>query len=303
MRKAMAVGLSLWCLSCVGSATEHEALGDRAYAALEYGDALAEYRLALVQQSDNPDLFAKAAASALHSGNLIEATEAYLELAALGNGERVTEAADGLERVARAALDSGNGAALTAALGGLRQAAPGRALGSLAPQLAREIGGGSPSDDVLSVLSYAAAAAPDARLSDSLMYTYAVVLRQLGRCEESVPVLESLLRRQRAPGIVDGARRGLGHCALAVARHLHHEMQLPLSAEEWYRRAIRGSEGTLYGREAYLGLGDVLFARGDYPGAAEAYESVLFGAQPGDSLATVAYQRLNMIGQAEPGIP
>ena len=59
----------------------------------------------------------------------------------------------------------------------------------------------------------------------------------------------------------------------------------------------------MYGRQAYLGLGDVLFGRGDYPGAAEAYESVLFGAEPGDSLAAVAYERLNMLGQAGTGIP
>jgi tetratricopeptide (TPR) repeat protein len=264
---------------------------------------LAEYRLALVRVDENPVLLAKIGASALHSGSLVEAAEAYVALAEIGNGERVTEAADGLERVATAALDAGDTEALTAALGGLRQVTPGRALGSFAPQLAREVSAGQPSEDVMSVLTYAAASAPDARLLDSLMYTYASVLRQLGRCEESVPVYESLLRRRREPAVVDAARRGLGYCGTLVARQFHGELQLPLSAEEWYRRTIRGAEGTVYARQAYLGLGDVLFARGDYPGAADAYESVLFGAEPGDSLATVAYDRLNTLGRAGTDIP
>jgi tetratricopeptide (TPR) repeat protein len=297
------LGLACWSLSCGGAATEHETLGDRAYAALQYDDALVEYRLALAQRAEEPDLLAKAAASALHSGSLADAAVAYLVLAEGGNEDRFAEAADGLERVARAALEAGDTDALTAALGGLRQAAPGRALGSLAQQLAREIGDGPPSEDVLSVLAYAAAAAPDARVLDSLMYTYAAVLRQLGRCEEAVPVFEGLARRQREPAVRESARAGLGYCAMLVAGQFHGDLQLPLSAEEWYRRTIRGAEGTVYERRAYLGLGDVLFARGDYPGAAEAYESVLFEAAPGDSLADVAYQRLNMLGQAGTVIP
>jgi tetratricopeptide (TPR) repeat protein len=295
--------LAVWSLSCGGAATEHEMLGDRAYSALQYADALVEYRLALVQHADNPSLLAKAAASALHAGNLTDAAQAYVALAGRNGGDRLTEAADGLERVALAAMDAGDKEALTAALSGLRQTAPGRALGSFAQQLAREIGDAPPSEDVLSVLAYAAAAAPDARLLDSLMYTYAGVLRQLGRCEEAVPVFESLLRRQREPAVLESARNALGYCALTIAQQYHGDLQLPLSAEEWYRRAIKGAPGTQYERAAYLGLGDVLFARADYVGAAEAYESVLVDAQPDDSLAEVARQRLSMLGRAGTEIP
>ena len=297
------VGLAVWSLSCGGAVTEHETLGDRAYSALQFGNAMVEYRLALVQHAENPVLLAKFAASALHTGSLTDAAEAYLALAERGNNRTLTEAADGLERVASAALEKGDREALTAALGGLRQAAPGRALGPFAQQLAREIGEGPPSEEVLSVLAYAAAAAPDARLLDSLMFTYAAVLRQLGQCEEAVAVFESLMRRQREPAVRDRARNGLGYCALKVARQFHGDLQLPLSAEEWYRRAIKGASETDYGRAAYLGVGDILFARGDYLGAAEAYESVLFEAEPGDSLAAVAFERLNMLGQAGTEIP
>ena len=303
MRHLAIVGSVLLWAGCGGAATEHETLGDRAYAALQYSDALAEYRLALVQDENDPELLAKVAISALNTGSLSEAADAYRALAALGDGERGTEAADGLERVATVAFELGNSEALTAALSGLRQAAPGRALGSFAGELAREVGDAPPSDESISVLTYAAAAATDARLLDSLMYSIGAALRQLGRCEEAVPVFESLVRRQREPAVVESSRSGLGYCSLAVARRFHGELQQPISAEEWYQRTIRGAMGTVYARQAYLGVGDILFARGDYPGAAQAYESVLFGAEESDSLSRIAAQRLNMLGEAESVIP
>ncbi len=54
LRQMWLLGLAFWLLSCGGAATEHETLGDRAYAALQYDDALVEYRLALVQRAEDP---------------------------------------------------------------------------------------------------------------------------------------------------------------------------------------------------------------------------------------------------------
>ena len=47
-----------------------------------------------------------------------------------------------------------------------------------------------------------------------------------------------------------------------------------------------------------FGLGDVLKARGDLFGAVNAWERVIAGAAPGDSLAEDARARLNAIGDA-----
>ena len=289
-------------LGCVGAAAEHESLGDRAYAELRFGDALAEYRLSSVRDGADPALNAKLASAALHAGDLVAAAQAYVALAERGDNSRLMQAADGLERVAQAAVEVGDREALTAALVGLRRIAPRRAVGTLAQPLAREVAGGPPSVAALSVLTYAAAVAPDARLLDSLMYASAVVLRQLGRCEEAVPVLESLVRREREPAVVDAARASAGYCAYTLGRE-SHDQSLPLSAEQWYRRAIASAGTTAYGRAAYLGLGDVLFARADYVGAAEAYESAMFGAAPTDSIAQEAAAKLNMLGRAGTGIP
>src|ERR1043166_1765126 len=66
-------------------------------------DALAEYQLGLKAHPGDADLEAKLGAAALHVGDYATAVNAYI---ALGEGDRsrAGEAADGLERTARAAL-------------------------------------------------------------------------------------------------------------------------------------------------------------------------------------------------------
>lgn len=292
----------LACAACVGAAAEHENLGDRAYAERRYSDALVEYRLYLAQVPDAQVVRAKAAMAALRAGELTDAAEEYVALAIGGGDASVGEAADGLERVVRAAAETRDQAALAAAVNGLRQIAPGRALGQFAVQLASGVVDGPPSEEALLVLFYAAAGAPDARMEDSLMYAYAAGLRQLGRCEEAIPVFESLMRRGLEPTVVERSRSGLGWCALRLGRRAI-DADLPLTAEEWFMLAIRRAGTTEYGRSAYIGLGDVLFARGEFIGAAVAYENALLGGVPGDSISTVATAKLNMVQRAGTGIP
>ncbi len=296
-----ALGLVSW-VACVGAAAEHEALGDRAYAERRYSDALVEYQLYLVQEPGVQKVRAKAASAALRAGELTAAAEEYVALAIGGGDESTAEAADGLERVVRAAADARDQEALAAAVEGLRQIAPGRALGQFALQLANGVVEGPPSEETLLILFYAAAGAPDARMQDSLMYTYAAGLRRLGRCEEAIPVYESLMRRGLEPAVVDLARDGLGYCALRLGRQAHGK-GLPLTAEEWFLLAITRAGATEYARAAYVGLGDVLYARAEYIGAAVAYENALLGGVPGDSISTIALAKLNMAQRAGTGIP
>ncbi len=303
MRSTLSIGLtSLLVAGCVDAAAEHEALGDRAYTERDFSKALVEYRLSLVSDPAGQEVRAKAAAAALNAGDLSVAADEYLALA-IGGGDRSTaEAADGLDRVVRAAAARGDQAALAAAVEGLRQIAPGRALGQFARQLALGWVEGPPSEEKLLVLFYAAADAPDAGLQDSLMYSYAVGLRQLGRCEEAIPVFESLMRRGLEPEVVDRARYGLGYCALRLGREAQDD-NLPLSAEGWFELAVKRAGNTAFGRSAYIGLGDVLYARADLIGAAVAYESALLGGVPGDSISVVAAAKLAMVERAGTGIP
>jgi tetratricopeptide (TPR) repeat protein len=293
---AAVLGVALLA-ACGSSAADHETLGDRAYAARQFGDALVEYRLALRQGSVDPTLRAKAAMAALKAGDLEAAVEEYRKLAEEGGAERLTEVADGLERVARAAVERDDRDALKKALLGLREIAGGRALGTLAVHLARSTATDPASGEALDILPYAAASAPDARQQDSLMYWYGFGLARRGRCADAMLVLESVVRRRREPAVVAPAERELARCALNLGQRALDEGQ-PQQAEEWFRRAAGYGGSDPLTRAAYIGLGDVLFARGDYAGAAGAYQQAMVGADPGDSLAAIAAEKLNLLANA-----
>lgn len=280
-------------MACGRTAADHEALGDRAYVAGNHVEALTEYRLALLQgQGSSGRLRAKAAAAAHAAGDLLAAVQEY-GLLARADGQRVDEAADGLEMVAGEAAARGDHVALRAAATLLQDLETGRSLGPYATELAAAAadGGGD-----LRILAIAAANAPDARQQDSLMYAYGQALSRAGRCEVAADVFEAIARRGRLP-IVGTATADAARCALRVARtHLGAGRYDP--AEAWFLRAVRLGEDAPPGRAAYLGLGDVLQARGDLFGAVIAWERVLAGAAPGDSLAEAARERLNAVVDA-----
>lgn len=296
-RRGSLVPVAMFLLAgCAGAAADHEKLGDRAYAERHFADALVEYRLAL-KQGPTAGLRAKAGAAALHAGDLVAAAEEYRALAEEGGSQRITEGADGLERVAKAAMEDDDRAGLAAALAGLRAVAAGRALGSFARQLAQTVGTEARSAEALNVLPYAAAAAGDARYEDSLMYLYASALARFGRCEQAIPVFEAVARRQREPAVMLPALQGQSRCALSLGQRALDAGQAE-QAEEWFRRAAAGDERDALARAAYIGIGDVLFARGAFAEAAEAYQRALGGAAPGDSLAQIAAEKLNQVANA-----
>jgi tetratricopeptide (TPR) repeat protein len=288
---------ALGVTACGGAAADHETLGDRAYGERHFADALAEYRLA-IKLRPSTTLRAKAGAAALHAGDFVAAVEQYRALAHEGGAHRVGEAADGLERVAQAAAEGDDPTGLAAAVTGLRAVAAGRALSRFARHLAQSMGPETRSPDALSVLSYAAAGAPDARAEDSLMYGYGTALARIGRCGEAMPVFEGVARRAREPGLLRPALQASGRCALALGRQAIDSGQAD-QAEQWFRQAASGGEE----RDpvvlaAYIGIGDVLFGRGAFAEAAEAYQRTLAGTAPADSLYQIAAERLNRVANA-----
>jgi len=284
--------------ACAGAAADHEILGDRAYLNRQFNDAFVEYRLALKQRPGNARLHAKAGAAALHVGELVDAASEYVALGRASDDRR-SEAADGLERVARSALAAADRPGLAAALTGLRQLASGRALGSFAGQMARGVSDANPAEAV-AVLPYAAAAAPDAGAQDSLVLLYARALVRSGQCAGAAPVFEGLVRRNREASIARAAEQGFLQCAVDIGRAALERGATDV-AESWFRRAaLEQSESSLV-RAAYLGLGDIMRGRNDLFGAADAYQRAVQGAPPGDSVGEVARARLSAISNAGTG--
>lgn len=284
-------------LACAKSAADHEVLGDRWYASAAYADALAEYQLGLRAGAGGAGLHAKAALSALHSGDLGVAAEQYRELWR-ADQSRVDEAADGLERSARAAAAANDRSALADALQGLRELAPTRPLGAYARIVALDAAAAGNTADALAYLPTAIATAPDARSADSLLFVYGEAASLARDCGTATLAFEGVLRRQRQLSVEDAAREGVARCAL-IRGEAALATGRPGDAEQWFRRAATPGSASDVARAAYLGLGDVALARGDVAGAVDLYQQTLMSGVPGDSLAQRAHDKLNAVGRSD----
>ena len=296
MRRWVTLGVVV-ALACQPSAADHEELGDRAYAAGAYRDALAEYELGLKVDPSSGSLNAKAGAAALHVGEFSTAVDAYI---ALGQADRsrAAEAADGLERVARAALAANDRSDAARGLAGLRSVAPGRPLGRYARLAALDAADRGDTAGAMALLPGAAAAAGDARVADSLLYVYGMSAVRARDCATAVPVFEGVIRRQREPAVADEAREGLGLCSLVEGQRLLDGGK-PTEAEDWFRRASAPGAPTDVVRGAFIGLGDVKLAQGDVAAALESYQQALTGGTPGDTIMQRAQQKINALGKAD----
>ncbi len=297
MRRA-GITLLLLVVSCTRSAANHEELGDRAYAAGAYVDALAEYDLARKANASSASVLAKVGAAAMHAEDYELAADAYRTLAKRDRS-RADEAADGLDRVARAALTANDRTALASALTGLREVAPRRPLGRYVVLAALDAVDRGDTAEAAALLPVAAASAVDASRADSLLYVYGMTLVRVRDCSTAVRVFEGVIRRQRAASVVESAREGLGLCAL-VAGQMALENGRPGDAEDWFRRATAPGASPDVVRAAFLGLGDVRLAQGDIAGAMDSYQQALAGGTPGDTISQRAQDKLNKLGKAEP---
>ena len=290
--------LLLLLVACTRSAANHEELGDRSYAAGQYVDALAEYQLARKSNAGSATLLAKLGASAIHAEDYELAADAYRTLAKRDRS-RADEAADGLDRVARAALSANDRTALASALTGLREVSPRRPLGRYVVLAALDAVDRGDTAEAAALLPVAAAAAVDASRSDSLLFVYGMTLVRVKDCSTAVRVFEGVIRRNRAPAVVEPAREGLGLCAL-VEGQVALEKGRPGEAEDWFRRATAPGASPDVVRAAFLGLGDVRLAQGDIAGAMESYQQALAGGTRGDTISQRAQEKLNALGKAEP---
>ena len=283
-------------LACQPSAADHEELGDRAYAAGAYRDALAEYELGLKVDPSSGNLNAKAGAAALHVGEFSTAVDAYIALAQ--DRSRAGEAAAGLERVARAALAASDRSDAARGLAGLRTVAPGRPLGRYARLAALDAADHGDTAGGMALLPAAAAAAGDARIADSLLYVYGMSAVRARDCATAVPVFEGVIRRQREPAVADGAREGMGLCSLVEGQRLLDGGK-PAEAEDWFRRATAPGAPADVVRGAFIGLGDVKLAQGDVAAALDSYQQALTGGTPGDTITQRAQAKINALGKAD----
>jgi tetratricopeptide (TPR) repeat protein len=291
----LAILLTWVSVSGCGRAGDHERLGDEAYGAGRYTDALAEYRTAVAKDPD-ARLWAKTGSAALHAGNLEVGSDAYLRVAA-EDPTRAEEAAEGLEAVARAADRARDAKRLETAVIGLGMIAPNRSIGRYALTVVRRPG--AEANDLVAVLPAAIAAAPDAETVDSLLAVYAAALRETSGCDQAIPLFQATLRRSRTPVLRSRAEDGVAGCSLALGFRAEAGGQ-PADAALWFAAAIRVDSNTPVGRRALVGYGDAHLRLGDTVGGAMAFQAVASDAVQSDSTTQMARDRLEELRARDP---
>ncbi len=293
-RLLASLALSASLAGCFGVGADHERLGDEALARSDASAAMGEYQAAIGTRG-SAQLYAKLAAAALRARRLREAAEAYRDLVA-DDPSRLDEAATGLELVAESAEHTNDAAGLAAAVTALRDIAPDRLASRHALTLVR-LGGLTPTE-LVAVLPYALAAAPDAGVTDSLLVTYGAALRETTACAEAMPAFAAARRRTHDRRLGDLARAGLAACGMQLGQEALTAND-PFAADRWFTVAVGADSTGLVGRRARLALGDLRRAQGDVLGAALAYQSVITVSAT-DSLGRVARERLDVLGAAVP---
>ncbi len=281
-------------LACAGSAADHERLGDAAYVSGEYATAMQEYRAA-ARGSRDARVWAKLGAVALKVGELREAVDAYDSLGA-ADRTRISEAARGLEMVAREAERTGTGAALEDAVAALRRLAPERVSSRHTIALLRS--GRLGAAEVAALGPLALAAAGDAAGVDQMLVQYGAALQGTTACAEAAEIFQAALRRSRDLAVRQRSAEGVSHCGLQLGREallLDH----PEVAVDWFSRVVAADKQSDGARLALIGLGDARRALGDLLGATLAWQDAI-AANPTDSIAAQASARLTQVGAPVP---
>jgi tetratricopeptide (TPR) repeat protein len=275
---------------CSGSASDHERLGDTAYEQSDWAAALGEYREASRDQT-NGRPWAKLGAAALKAGAFREAADAYTKLAEVDNS-RESEAARGLEQVARAADRADAGPGLEDAVDALRRLAPGRVSTRYTSALLRR--GQLEPAEAAGIGPLALAAAGDAAAVDEMLVQYGASLQRTTACGEAADAYSAALRRSRDANVRSRAMEGLGTCGVQLGQEALL-LERPEVAHQWFAKVVAVDSSSERGRRALVGLGDTRVEQGDVLGAAIAYQEAM---RPGasDSIVAMATERLGRLG-------
>ena len=282
--------LLLLVAACSGSASDHERLGDAAYSDGDYSTALGEYRAAARNRNEGR-VWAKLGSAALKSGDLRESADAYQKLAA-ADRTRTSEAARGLEQVARAAARDGGDAALQESVEALRRLAPERVSSRYTLALVRS--GRLEPAEAAAMGPLALAAASDAAATDQMLVQYGAALQATTACSDAAEIFQIALRRSRDAALRTRATRGLGECGLQLGQEALL-VDRPEIASQWFDRVLSVDSTSDRGRRALIGLGDARVAQGDLLGATIVYQDAM-KADPNDSVSALAGQRLARLG-------
>lgn len=270
---AASLVLFLLAAACTQSVGEYNTVlrGDQAFARGEMDEALAEYRLAILQGSDDPGVYGRVAHTYALQGRVDDAAEHYHQAAAEDSSYADQAVAD-LVRLARASAERDDLFGVASAVQSALAFRPGLSVDELALPLARHYSRSGEFGRALPFYQKALGAAP-ADSAPALVYETAQAYEEVGDCGRALVFFEQY--RETIPRWQRGeVNWHLGTCSYRYAERLKAQGRL--------EDALRHLETTIELEEprnllslAHFDRGEVLSLLGDCEEAVEAYASVL----------------------------
>jgi tetratricopeptide (TPR) repeat protein len=262
--------LGIAACTAVGSDEDAVHRGDAAFAAGDFSEALAEYRLAIRQGSDDVPTLVRAAHAYARVGRIDEARSHY-ERAIRQDPAVADIAAADLLRVARIAVERNDGIAASAAVEAAMALRPGVSLAGLALPLARHFSRNARYGEALPF--YQKAITEDHGNRAEVIMEMAMTLQELGDCQRALVHFEEIRSE------VSVARRSevdwhVGNCSFLLAREAQDRGDND-DALRYYRTTIDTGEPRSRMAQAWFQTGEILAGRGQNSAAIAAFEAVL----------------------------
>lgn len=293
------LGLMLAGITACGPSGAGESVtrrGDVAFAADSLEEALAEYRLAVRQGNNEPELALRVAHTYVELGRVEEASEFYREAVRRDPDSR-DQAVSDLTRLARSAAARGDRFQMASAVEEALALEPALGLDGMALPLARHYFLNGEYGRALPLYQRALASGSDTL--PQVVFEIGQAHEQIGDCQRALIFFEQFR------GGVRRADRGevdwfIGNCSYRVARALRgdaqrteQDMERALTAVD---RAIEVGEPRNIQGQAWFERGEILAELGDCEGAMDSFAQVRFsepgGAGPLVSRAQERFDRL-----------
>jgi tetratricopeptide (TPR) repeat protein len=255
--------------------------GDIAFAVGRLEEALAEYRLAVRQGSDDPTVHARVAHTYARLGRVDDAGQHYAGAVAL-DSSMVDQAVSDLMRLARDAHRSGDRFAMATAVESALALQPAVGVGEVALPLARHYFENGEYGHALPFYQIAMSEMRDS--TPQIVFEVGQAYEEIGDCEHALVFFERFRERVRPweQGEVDWY---IGTCSFNIARDL---LARPSADENDRRRSLElldrvlqlGEPRNIQAR-AWFEKGEVLADLGRCEEAMEAYAQVRYADQAG----------------------
>lgn len=248
------------------------ARGDQFWAQEEYGSALAEYRLALVQSGGEEEVLRRVAHAYIRTGKFERAKQSYDELIER-SPEHADQAVYDYIQAAKTRLERGDRHGMAAAAEAALTLQPTLRLAELSAPLARYHREAGAPERALGFYERALATLPP---DETLPYLYDIGLlhESLGSCEEAIGYFDAYLNRAPRGNLVGEARWQMGNCSFVLAREDRQAGRLRRAQEHLDLVLDFGVPANIQD-QAWFEKGEILVGLGQFDEALAAYRQVL----------------------------